>query len=160
MPNPKSTASIFGHPIHVMLIPFPIAFFVAALACDLVFWNTHNASWSTAATWLLGGGLVMAALAAVAGLTDFASEPRIRAINDAWQHMIGNIMLVLLQLYNFYHHYSYGPDGILPTGLALSLVAVALLVFNGWKGWALVEQHRVGVRDEGVPVDPSRSTFR
>src|SRR5215468_4300337 len=28
-PNPRSTASIAGHPIHPMLIPFPIAFFVA-----------------------------------------------------------------------------------------------------------------------------------
>src|SRR5690349_14456035 len=100
MPNPKSAASIFGHPVHVMLVPFPIAFFVAALGCDVVFWNTLNASWATAAAWLLGGGLVMAALAAIAGLTDFLSEPRIRALNDAWQHMIGNVVLVLLQLYN------------------------------------------------------------
>jgi uncharacterized membrane protein len=156
MPNPKSTASIFGHPIHVMLVPFPIAFFVAALACDVVFWNTQNASWASAATWLLGGGLVMAGLAAVAGLTDFLGEPRIRALNDAWQHMIGNVTLVLLQLYNFYHHYTFGPDGVLPIGLTLSLVGVALLVFNGWKGWALVEEHRVGVRDEGVPREPTR----
>ena len=36
--NPRSTASIAGHPVHPMLIPFPIAFFVATLVCDLVFW--------------------------------------------------------------------------------------------------------------------------
>jgi uncharacterized membrane protein len=37
--NPQSTAKIAGHPIHPMLVPFPIAFFVAALFCDIVFWR-------------------------------------------------------------------------------------------------------------------------
>jgi len=40
MPNPKSTAQIAGHPIHPMLIPFPIAFFVSTFVADLVFWQT------------------------------------------------------------------------------------------------------------------------
>jgi hypothetical protein len=35
MTNPRSTASIGGHPIHPMLIPFPVAFFVATLVCDV-----------------------------------------------------------------------------------------------------------------------------
>jgi uncharacterized membrane protein len=39
MTNPRSTASIAGHPIHPMLIPFPVAFFVATLVCDVVFWR-------------------------------------------------------------------------------------------------------------------------
>jgi uncharacterized membrane protein len=34
-PNPKSTASIAGHPLHPMLIPFPIALFVSVFVCDL-----------------------------------------------------------------------------------------------------------------------------
>ena len=77
MANPVSTANLFGHPIHPMLIPFPIAFFVATFVCDLALWLTGNAIWVTAATWLLGGGLVMAALAALAGLTDFLGDARI-----------------------------------------------------------------------------------
>ena len=39
----------FGHPIHPMLIPFPIAFFVATFVCDMVFWQTGNPLWATAA---------------------------------------------------------------------------------------------------------------
>jgi uncharacterized membrane protein len=81
MANPVSTANIFGHPIHPMLIPFPIAFFVATFVCDLVFWQTGNAIWITAATWLLGAGIVMAALAAMAGLTDFLGDQRIRDLS-------------------------------------------------------------------------------
>src|SRR5918994_7662153 len=66
--NPQSTAQIAGHPLHPMLIPFPVAFLVATLVSDLIFWRTGNSGWSTASLYLLGAALVMAALAAVAGL--------------------------------------------------------------------------------------------
>lgn len=121
MANPRSTASIAGHPIHPMLIPFPIAFFIATFVCDLVYWQTANAAWATAATWLLGAGLVMAALAAVAGLTDFLGDARIRALNDAWWHAGGNVVVVLIQLYSWYARYTEGTAAVVPKGLVLSL---------------------------------------
>jgi uncharacterized membrane protein len=70
MTNPHSTASIAGHPIHPMLIPFPIAFFVSTFLADLAFWQTGDEFWATAGMWLLGAGLVMASLAAIAGVID------------------------------------------------------------------------------------------
>jgi uncharacterized membrane protein len=78
--NPRSTAQIAGHPLHPMLIPFPIAFLVATFVCDLIFWRTGNTAWSTAAIYLLGAALVMAAVAAIAGFTDFFGERRIRSL--------------------------------------------------------------------------------
>jgi uncharacterized membrane protein len=153
--NPRSTAQIAGHPIHPMLIPFPIAFLVATLACDLAFWRTGNASWAIGSMWLLGAALVMAALAALAGLTDFLGERRIRDIRDAWLHMIGNVIAVLLSLINFYLRYSNGAEaGVFPWGLWISLIVVLLLLFNGWKGWNLVYKHGVGVAD--APSDLPR----
>jgi uncharacterized membrane protein len=145
--NPKSTASIAGHPLHPMLIPFPIAFFVFAFLCDLAFWRTGDAFWATAALWLLGAGLVMAALAAVFGLIDFLGEPRIRVLNDAWLHAGGNVLAVLIALYNWYTRYTTGEAAILPTGLLLSLIVVCILLFTGWKGWNLVYRYRVAVAD-------------
>jgi uncharacterized membrane protein len=147
MSNPKSTASIAGHPIHPMLIPFPIAFFVATFLCDLAYWQTSNGAWATAAIWLLGAGLIMAALAAIAGLTDVLGEPRIRALKDVWWHAGGNALVVLIQLYNFYSRYSEGTAAIVPNGLVLSLVVVCILLFTGWKGWEMVYRYRVGVAD-------------
>jgi uncharacterized membrane protein len=84
--NPTSTAQVAGHPIHPMLIPFPIAFLVATLVSDLIFLRTGNSGWATASLYLLGAALVMAALAAVAGLTDFIGDARIRALTPAWHH--------------------------------------------------------------------------
>jgi uncharacterized membrane protein len=155
MTNPRSTASIGGHPIHPMLIPFPVAFFVATLVCDVVFWRNGNATVATTSTWLLGAGLVMAALAAVAGLADFLGDPRIRTLNDAWLHAGGNILIVLIELSNWYARYSEGTSAIIPTGLILSVIAVAGLLFTGWKGWEMVYRHRVGVADQSSVTDQS-----
>jgi uncharacterized membrane protein len=153
MANPQSTAKIAGHPIHPMLIPFPIAFFVATFVCDLVYWQTASAAWATAATWLLGAGIVMAALAAVAGLTDVLGEQRIRALNDAWWHAGGNVIVVLIEIYNWYARYDQGAAAVVPKGLILSLVVVCILLFTGWKGWNMVYRHRVGVADEAVAAE-------
>jgi uncharacterized membrane protein len=146
--NPKSTLSIAGHPIHPMLIPFPVAFFAGTLVTDIVHSQSENAFWPAASNWMLAAGLVMAALAALAGLTDFLGDARIRALRDAWLHMIGNVIVVLIEAVSLWRRLVQGPDFIVPTGLVLSLLAVALLLFNGWKGWEMVYRHRVGVKEE------------
>jgi uncharacterized membrane protein len=146
--NPKSTAQIAGHPLHPMLIPFPVAFLVATLVCDLIFWRTGNPGWSTAALYLLGAALVMAALAAVAGLIDFFGDDRIRDLSAAWHHMLGNVVAVLLSLINWYRRYESGDAAVLPTGLLISLLVVLILLYTGWRGWEMVYRHRVAVADE------------
>jgi uncharacterized membrane protein len=145
--NPKTTAHIAGHPIHPMLIPFPIAFLVATFVCDLVFWRTGNPGWSTAALYLLGAAILMAALAAVAGLMDFMGDQRIRDLSAAWHHMIGNVLVVVLALVNWYRRYADGDAAVLPWGLILSTLIVLLLLYNGWRGWEMVYRHRVGVEE-------------
>src|SRR4029078_8281043 len=101
MSNPRSTASVAGHPIHPMLIPFPIAFFVSTFVCDLAFWRTGYPIWATAALWLLGAGLAMAALAAIAGLIEVGGDQLVRDLSDAWCHAGGDVIAVLIELYNF-----------------------------------------------------------
>jgi uncharacterized membrane protein len=152
--GPAVTAKLGSHPIHPMLIPFPIAFLVAAFACDLVYLYAPTEFWARAAFWLLGAGIAMAALAAVAGLTDFLGNARIRALSDAWQHMIGNVVAVLLTLISFGLRYRYGAaDAIMPWGVLLSGAVVVLLLFTGWKGGDLVYHDRVGVQ-------PDEPTYR
>jgi uncharacterized membrane protein len=145
--NPRSTASIAGHPIHPMLIPFPIAFFVSAFVTDLAYLSGCGPNAAKASVWLLGAGLVMAALAALAGVTDFLGERRVRALRTAWLHMIGNVTAVVLELVNFLLRYPGGTDTVPGAGVFLSGLVVVLLLFNGWMGWELVYKHRVGVSD-------------
>jgi uncharacterized membrane protein len=146
--NPKSTAQIAGHPIHPMLVPFPIAFLVATFFCDLVFWRSGNGSWALGGMWLLGAGIVMALVAALAGFTDFFGERRIRQVPTAWYHMIGNLTAVVIAAINFIVRWQQGAEtGVFPLGIWLSLIVVLLLLFNGWMGWKMVYRHRVGISD-------------
>jgi len=145
--NPKSTASIAGHPIHPMLVGFPIAFFTATVATDICFHQTANAGFARASEWLLGAGLVMAALAALAGLTDFLGERRIRELSQAWWHMSGNVTLVVLELINLVLRLRAGAPGVSNSELAISVVALLILLFNGWMGWEMVYKHHVGIAD-------------
>src|SRR5690349_23034085 len=102
--NPRSTASIAGHPIHPMLVPFPIACFVGALITDIVYWRTAEIMWATFSAWLLTAGLVIGSLAALAGLIDFLGNRAIRAQRPAWFHLIGNILVLGLSLINAFVH--------------------------------------------------------
>jgi uncharacterized membrane protein len=154
--NPQSTAKISGHPIHPMLIPFPIAFFVATLACDIAYWTTANSRRAEATAWLLGAGIVMAALAAIAGLTDVLGDQRIRTLNAVWWHAGGNVLVVLLEIANWILRYTEGANAVVPTGFILSLIVTVILLFTGWKGWEMVYRHRVGVSEE----TPNSSTVR
>ena len=81
MPNPRSTAQIAGHPIHPMLIPFPIACFVLALVSDLAFWRTSNDFWASASLWLLGAGLIMAALVSIAAAIGYFRQTSAHGLN-------------------------------------------------------------------------------
>ena len=144
--DPKSTAQIAGHPLHPMLIPFPVAFLVSTFVCDLIFWRAT--AWSTGALYLLGAALVMAALAAAAGLTDFLGDHRIRDLSAAWHHMLGNVIAVLLSLWNWYRRYELGDAAVLPIGLLISLIVVLILLYTGWRGWEMVYKHRVAITDQ------------
>ena len=147
MRNPKTTAQIAGHPIHPMLIPFPIAFLVATFVCDVIFWRIGDAAWSAAAMYLLGAAILMAVAAAVAGLVDFFGDERIRAMSSAWHHMIGNVIAVVLAIINWYLRYSGGDAAVLPWGLVVSTLVVLILLYTGWQGWGMVYKGRVGIEE-------------
>ncbi|MER8395556.1 DUF2231 domain-containing protein [Mesorhizobium sp. M1340] len=91
-----------------MLIPFPIALLVSVFLSDLVFWSTGNAFWAEASFWLLGFALLMSVAAALAGFTDFLGNSRVRSINAAWHHMVGNVVAVVLALASFMLRLSAG----------------------------------------------------
>ena len=146
--NPKSTAQIAGHPLHPMLISFPIACFVLTLVCDIFYFSVGDTAWVMGSEWLLGAGLIMGGLAAIMGFADFFGERRIRNLSAAWWHMGGNLAVVLISLYNFFMRYVDGAAAGLPvTGIVLSAVVVCILLFTGWKGWQMVYRDRVGVAD-------------
>jgi uncharacterized membrane protein len=143
--HPQSTAKVGGHPIHPMLVQFPIVCFIGVLVTDIVFINNQNPGWATASRYLLVIGLVMAALAALAGLTDFLGDKRIQ-MGDAIKHAVANVTAVVLELVNLILRL-HTNDPIPRIGIILSALTVLILLYSGWKGGELVYRHGIGVDD-------------
>ena len=150
--NPRSTASIGGHPLHPMIIPFPIVCFVGTLVADIFYVSNHVQGWATASNWLLGFGIGFAALAAVTGLTDYMGDEHIRRLGVALRHMLANVTAVVLEVVNFVIRLS-DQSKIDSIGIILSAVTVVVLVYSGWLGGEMVYRHRVAVLDR--PDDPA-----
>jgi uncharacterized membrane protein len=146
--NPQSTVRVVGHPIHPMLVPFPIACFVGTLFTDIAYWQTGEMMWSNFSAWLLAAGLAFGLLAAIAGLIDFLASPAIRALRPAWWHMLGNVLVMILSFFNALVHTHDAWTSVVPTGLILSAIVALILLFTGWMGWEMVYRHRVGVSEE------------
>jgi uncharacterized membrane protein len=144
--HPRSTARLGTHPIHPMLVPFPIVCFIGAFVVDIMYVRTNVDGWAIASNWLLGVGLGFAALAAVAGLIDFLGEPRVRGLGDAVKHMLANVTAVVLEAVNLVLRLGHR-EFIGSTGIYISGIVVLILLYSGWKGGELVYRHGVGVLD-------------
>ncbi|HEY8615001.1 DUF2231 domain-containing protein [Phenylobacterium sp.] len=144
--HPHSTAKVAGHPLHPMLIPFPIAFLTAAPVTDVVYLATDRPGWAEASMWLLGAGIASALLAAVLGFIDFFGDKDVRRLRQAWLHMIGNLVAVALAAVSFYLRSTAGAqEAVAPAGVTLSMATLAIMLFTAWLGGELVYRHRVGI---------------
>ena len=144
--NPHSTAQIGGHPIHPMLIPFPITCLVGAFVTDLLFLYSGDRGFAHASQWLIGFGIGTALLAATFGLIDFMGDDRIRRLGTALQHMIANVAAVVVSIINFAVRLN-DPADVGSLGVYLSGVVVLILIYSGWLGGHLVYRHRVAVQE-------------
>lgn len=140
----RSTAQIARHPIHPMLVPVPIVCFIGALVTDIAYSQTAEMMWADFSAWLLLAGVIVGVLAAIAGLIDFLSNRLIRSKTVVWPHMIGNLIVLVLSIFNLLIHTRDAWTSVVPTGLILSIVVVLILPVTGWLGWSMVYRH-VGV---------------
>jgi uncharacterized membrane protein len=146
-PHPQSTAAIAGHPIHTMLVPFPIVCFTLALLTDIIYWQTSDLMWAEFSAWLLLAGVALGVLAAIFGAVDFLASSEVREQRPAWPHAIGNVIVLVLAFFNNLVHAHDGWTGVVPWGLTLSALTVLVMFVTGWLGASLVHIHGVGVRD-------------
>jgi uncharacterized membrane protein len=148
----SSKAAIGGHPIHPMLVPFPIAFLVGTLATDLAFIGTRSDFWSRASMWLVGAGVVMGLLAAVFGPIDFLAISRARTGATGWVHFLGNLIAVILGVVSIWLRIGDPSVGVVNGGLVLSIIIVCILLMTGWLGGELAYRYKRSQSRRGRPV--------
>lgn len=142
-----SKASIAGHPIHPMLVVFPIGLWVFSFVADLIFLATGDASWRTTALYAMGGGIIGALAAAIPGMVDLFSTRDAAIRRIGLRHMALNLIIVALFVINFWWRLQAAPDANGPVWL--SLIAVVLLAVSGWLGGEMVYVHGAAVDGDG-----------
>lgn len=149
----STPASFKNHPIHPMLVVFPIGLWVFSFVCDvirMIVWPNPNLS--IVSLYSIAGGIIGALVAAVPGFIDYLSIRDYNVRRTATFHMILNLTAVVLFAINFWLRWSSGQT----TGIAIGLSFVTLIILSasGWLGGELVYKHGMGV---AKPTPESKS---
>jgi uncharacterized membrane protein len=156
----ESRVKLAGHPVHQMLIVFPLGLLATAVVFDVIYLVTGNALWTQAAFYMIGAGVITGLAAAVPGVVDWLAIPRAtRAKRIGLIHGVGNVIVVALFALSWYLRRDQ--PAAPPTGAVVAgLLGAGLSVLTAWLGGELVNRLGVGV-DDGAHLDaPSSLTGR
>ena len=152
----ESRAKLLGHPIHQMLVVFPLGLLGMAVIFDVLALVLGNGYWSEIALWMMASGLVTALIAAPFGTIDWLAIPSgTRAKRIGALHGGGNLLVVALFAGSLWLRWNT-PAAPSTLALALGFIAFVLAMATGWLGGELVDRLAVGV-DEGAHLDAPSS---
>lgn len=146
----QSKARLLGHPVHPMLVAFPVASYVFTFAALIGFAVTRDPFWYRVALVANLVGVATAALAAVPGIIDLVAvvPSGTTAKLTGSIHAIANVNALILFGVNLaiaWRRSAAGEPPLLPVALALTGAGVLLTVAGGFFGWRLVQRHHIGV---------------
>lgn len=152
----ESKAKFLGHPIHPMLIVFPLGLLATAVAFDIVGLSASDAAWFRISFWMIAAGIIGGLLSAVFGLIDWWAIPSgTRAKSIGLWHGAGNVVVVVLFIISWFLRRP-APENPGSAAFVLGFVAVALALVTGWLGGELVDRLGVGV-DDGAHLNAPSS---
>ena len=153
----ESRVKLLGHPVHPMLIVFPLGLLATAVVFDILYLILNNRLFPTASFYMIAAGVIGGLLAAIFGFIDWAGLPaNSRAKRIGLWHGLGNFVIVLLFIGSWLlrrDNVDFVPDSL---ALILSFAGAALALFTAWIGGELV--YRLGVAvDPGANVNAPNS---
>lgn len=93
----NSRVNLLGHPLHPMLVVYPLGLLSTAVILDLIFMGNENRALSIASYWMITAGLIGGLLAAVVGFLEWTAVPNnSRARSVGLWHGLGNLVITLL----------------------------------------------------------------
>ena len=148
----KSKANIAGHPIHPMLIPFPLALWATSFAVDVLFYFLRHPTLLVIAKFMLAAGCIAAVAAAIFGIIDWLGIKNGEVKRVANWHARLNVIALVVFAASFFLRlgdYSQLVGRRLTIPFLLSLLGVILITISGWLGGELVFRYGVGqTRDD------------
>jgi uncharacterized membrane protein len=153
----ESRAKALGHPVHQMLIVFPLGLLATAVVFDILELITGNSDFTVAAAYAMAAGVLGGLVAAVFGLIDWLAIPTgTRARRVGLWHGAGNAVVVVLFAASWLLRSSADQWHANALALVLGFAGAAIAGFTGWLGGELVDRLGVGV-DPGADVNAPSS---
>ncbi len=141
----SSLVAVAGHPIHAMLVTFPIALTISTLGCDMFYWWTGDPFWPRVALWASGFAFWIGIAASLAGTAELLLVEGIRKRAASWTHATAAVTLIAIAGMNWGLRIGAPEAAVLPVGLMLSLLASVFVGIAGWHGGKLVFDHGIGL---------------
>jgi nitrite reductase/ring-hydroxylating ferredoxin subunit/uncharacterized membrane protein len=141
----RSKAHIKSHPLHPILVAFPIAFFIGAFVFDSLSLIMHQQSFWQTGNYLAIAGIAAALVAAIPGIIDYlyTVPPKSSGKKRATQHGLINLINVFVFCFIVYYRHKTGADVLVVAGM--EGVGVLLLSIAGWLGGTLVHRNQIGI---------------
>lgn len=141
----RSKVNIKSHPLHPILIPFPIAFFTGTVLAHVLGWAMEAPGLLDTAYYLNIGGIVFALIAAVPGFIDFlyTVPPNSSAKKRGAKHGISNVLTVVIFVVALVCRSGTNVNDVVV--LVIELAGIALMIAAGWMGGTLVYRNQIGV---------------
>ncbi len=129
------------HPLHAILLAFPLPLFLGALLSDFAYWSTYHVQWLNFASWLIAGALLVGAFALLWSVIDLVRSGVARTV----RHIIHVAALLVMWILGFINALVHGKDAwaTMPGGLWLSIIVTLLALVAAWIGYS-------GLRDREV----------
>jgi uncharacterized membrane protein len=152
----ESRVKLAGHPVHPMLIVFPLGLLAAAVVFDIIYLISSAAQWTLAAYYMIGAGLIGGLAAALFGWLDWLGIPSgTRARRIGLWHGLGNVAVLALFVLSWVLRRDNPVEP--PTGaIVAGLSGIVLSLVTAWLGGELVYRLGVGV-DGGAHLDSPSS---
>jgi len=152
--------NLLGHPVHPMVIVFPLGLLPAAVACDIIYLVHGGAHWAHMAYWLIAAGVLSGLFAAIFGFADWLALPvgtRAKRIG-LWHAGVMDVVVILFAASWWLR--PANPDAPTTLAIGLGIVAVCCALVGGWLGGEMVYRLSVGVDFNAHVNSPSSFSSR
>src|SRR5215212_1957538 len=136
----QAKARILGHPIHQILIVFPLGLLATSFFFDLAWLARRHEQLAIVAWWLIFAGVVGGVVAAVFGLIDWLAIPRgtrARRVGALHGGGMGIVALLYAASWVLRRDAPAHPDLV---AILLSAAGVLLTIVTGWLGGELADR--------------------
>lgn len=152
----RAKARLLGHPIHPMLIVFPLGLLTVAAIFDVIYIFTQNGHWVDLSYWMIASGIIGGLIAAVFGVVDWLGIPEgTRAKYIGLIHGLSNVVVVILFIVSWFMRRP-NPRAPNMTAIILGWIGIVIALVASWLGGELVYRLNVGV-DHGANLDAPNS---